>query len=386
MPPSNDKKRDRKPVSLKVLSEYLDLSPATISIVLNDAPRAKSISAPARARILAAAKLMDYRPNTIARSLRMRQTFTIGVIAPELSEGYFTMVMNGINQCLMDAGYIYFVLCHQGRADLIEEYPKLLVNRGVDGLLLVNTTLTETIGQPVISISGHKKLSGVTNIMLDHDHAAKLALKHLRDLGHKRIVFMRGRSEIPDADVRWNSLMSVARKMGVAVYPELCVQLQHTTWSPELGSPIIRELLARTRNFTAVFCFNDIAAVGTVRALADAGLSCPGDVSVMGFDDIAIAMYQVPSLTTIRQPLHRMGETGAQMLLKRIQNAHEDYLDQVLFEPELMVRESTGAARRKVAQRKRVAPFAMPDAAGSKQAKTRSDAVEKAKRHPKGSS
>ena len=117
------------------MAEYLELSPATVSIVLNDAPGAKSIAAATRERILAAAKKLDYRPNTIARSLRMRQTLTIGVIVPELSEGYFTMVMNGVEKTLMEAGYIYMVLCHQGKADLIEEYPRLLLKRSVDGFI-----------------------------------------------------------------------------------------------------------------------------------------------------------------------------------------------------------------------------------------------------------
>jgi LacI family transcriptional regulator len=340
-----DRKKENRPISLKVMAEYLDLSPATISIVLNDAPGAKSIAPATRDRVWAAAKKLDYRPNTIARSLRMRQTLTIGVIVPELSEGYFTMVMNGVERSLMEAGYIYFVLCHQGRADLIEEYPRLLLKRAVDGFLLVNTTLTEQVNQPVVSISGHTKSPGVTNIVLDHDRSAILALKHLRDLGHKRIAFMKGQRQVSDTDSRWNSIVEIARSMGIAIYPELCVYLEQNSWSPELGYPVVRDLLKRTQDFTAIFCFNDIAAMGAVRALADAGLSCPGDISVIGFDDIASAMYMTPSLTTVRQPLLRMGETAAQLLLRRIQNPAEAYPDTVTFEPELMVRESTGAAR-----------------------------------------
>ncbi len=339
------RKQEHKSVSLKVLSEYLDLSPATISIVLNNSPRAKSISPASRERIVAAAKLFDYRPNTIARSLRMRQTFTIGVIVPNLSEGYFTMVMNGVEQCLLDAGYISLVLCHQGRTDLIEEYPRLLLNRAVDALLLVNTTLSEAVPQPVVSISGHRQVPGVTNIVLDHDRAARLALKHLRDLGHRRIVFMRGPPEIPDSERRWQSIVDVAKRMEMAVHPELSLQLQASSLTQELKCQAMRDLLARTRDFTAVFCFNDIAAIGTLRATADAGLRCPRDVSVVGFDDIAGAAYHLPSLTTIRQPLFEMGQTAVEILLKRIQHPHEPHSESLSFEPELIVRESTGAAR-----------------------------------------
>jgi len=340
-----EKPKENRPVNLKVMAEYLDLSPATVSIVLNNAPGAKSIAPATRERVLAAAKKLDYRPNTIARSLRMRQTLTVGVIVPELSEGYFTMVMNGVERTLMEAGYIYMVLCHQGRADLIDEYPRLLIKRAVDGFILVNTTLNETVNQPVVSISGHKKMKGVSNIVLDHDRAATLALKHLRDQGHKRIVFMKGQKHIPDSESRWESILRVAKTMGVTVHPELCVYLEANSSSPELGYPVIRDLLAKTRDFTAIFSFNDIAAIGAVRALADVGISVPGDVSVVGFDDIASAMYQTPSLTTVRQPLHKMGEAAAQLLLKRIAKPGDAYPDTMTFEPELMVRESSGAAR-----------------------------------------
>lgn len=345
MPSGADKKKENRPINLKVMAEYLELSPATISIVLNDAPGAKSIAPATRERVWAAAKKLDYRPNTIARSLRMRQTLTIGVIVPELSEGYFAMVMSGVERCLMEAGYIYFVLCHQGLPDLIEEYPQLLLKRAVDGFLLVNTTLSEPVNQPVVSISSHKRIQGVTNILLDHDQSAILALKHLRDLGHKRIAFMKGQSQVSDSDVRWTSITEIARSIGIVIYPDLCVYLEVNSSSPELGYPIIRDLLKRTRDFTAIFCFNDIAAIGAVRALADAGLSCPGDISVVGFDDIASAMYMTPSLTTVRQPLQQMGETAAQLLLQRIQNPSGSYPDTVTFEPELMVRESTSAVR-----------------------------------------
>jgi len=345
LPKKPQKMQDGRPISLKVMAEYLDLSPATISLVVNNAPGAKSIAPATRERIMAAVKKLDYQPNSIARSLRTRQTFTIGVIVPEFSEGYFTMVMNGVEEYLMQAGYLHYVVCHQGRPDLIDEYPRLLIKRSVDGFLLVNTSLNEPVNQPVVSISGHREMPGVTNVVLNHDRSATLALKHLYDLGHRRIAFMKGQRHALDSETRWNSIAGIARGMGIQLVPELCVYLEANSWSPELGYPVIRDLLERTRDFTAIFCFNDIAAIGAVRALADAGLSCPGDFSVVGFDDIASAMYHTPSLTTVRQPLHRMGQTAAQMLLRRIQFPKEAYPETVTFEPELMVRESTGAAR-----------------------------------------
>jgi DNA-binding LacI/PurR family transcriptional regulator len=337
---------DDRPVSLKTLAEYLELSPATISLVVNDAPGAQSIAPKTRERVLAAAKKFNYKANFLARSLRTRQSFTIGVIVPEFSEGYFTMVMNGVEEHLLQAGYLHFVVSHQGRFDLIDGYPRLLTERAVDGFILVNTLLREPVKVPVVAISGHKKMRGVANVMLDHDHSAMLALQHLYDLGHRDIAFMKGQPHALDSEPRWESICQLAESIGICIRPELCVHIRTNSWSPELGYPIIRDLLAERQDFTAIFCFNDIAAIGAIRAIVDAGLRCPQDISVVGFDDIASAAYQTPSLTTIRQPLRRMGEMAAQLLLKRIQTPEATYADTIMFEPELMVRESTAPVRR----------------------------------------
>lgn len=343
-PPAAKPLEEGKRVNLKILAEYLGLSPATVSLVMNNAPGASAIAATTRHRVLEAAKRLDYRPNPIARSLRTQQTYTVGVIVPEFSEGYFTMLMNGIEEHLLQSGYLHFVVSHQGKADLIDEYPRLLHRRSVDGYLLVNTSLSEALSAPVVSISGHSRIKGNTNIVMDHDRAALLALKHLYDLGHRRIAFMKGQPHALDSDSRWEGILAMAKRVGLTIYPELCVYLEANSWSPELGYPIVRDLLARTRDFTALFCFNDIAAIGAIRAIADCGLRCPDDISVIGFDDISSAAYHIPRLTTVRQPLRRMGEMAVQTLLKRIESPKEAYPEVVMFEPELMVRESTGAA------------------------------------------
>jgi DNA-binding LacI/PurR family transcriptional regulator len=330
-----------RPVTLKILAEYLDLSPATISIVLNNSPVAKSIPAATRQRVQAAAKKFAYLPNLHARTLRTGITNTIGVIVPELSEGYFTSVMLGVEQYLLQAGFLYFTVSHRGRPDLKEEYPKMLKGRSVDGFLLVNTELQHEIALPVVAISSHCKVPCVTNVVLDHDFAAKMALRHLYDLGHRRIAFMKGQRFSLDSEARWRSIVSIAKKIGITISPELCIYLEENSWSPELGYPPTRELLSRTTDFTALFCFNDTAAIGAMRAIEDAGLHCPRDISVIGFDDIIVAEYLTPRLTTVRQPLHEMGWTAAEILIKRIQAPDEPHAEEIWFKPELVVREST---------------------------------------------
>ena len=130
---------------------------------------------------------------------------------------------------------------------------------------------------------------------------------------------------------------------GLTVQSELCIFLEKNIWSPELGYPPVRDLLSRTRNFTAIFCFNDTSAIGAIRAIEDAGLNCPSDISVIGFDDIILAEYFNPRLTTVRQPLHKMGWTAAQLLIQRIHSPDEPNPQDVWFKPELIVRESTSS-------------------------------------------
>jgi LacI family transcriptional regulator len=329
-----------RPISLKILGDYLDLSPATISLVLNNAPGVRSIPQETRDRVVAAAKKFDYRPSFYARSLRRRQSFSIGVLVPELSDGYSVLVVSGIEEVLIEEGYFYLAASHRRKADLIEEYPRLLMDRSVEGFIAIDTALQHPLPLPVVAVAGHKKIEGVTNIVLDHRRAAELALRHLHQLGHRHIAFMRGQTFSSDSDDRWKSFMAVARELKLEVHPELVVQLQVNLSSPELGYPVVQQLLAQKKPFTALVSFNDIAAIGAIRAFRERNLRVPEDVSVVGFDDIQGAAFHNPSLTTIRQPLHNMGTTSARILLERLRGKKE-YPEQVAIVPELIIREST---------------------------------------------
>lgn len=342
-------------VNLKMLAEHLELSQTTVSLVLNNSPAARSIPQETRERVQEAARRLNYRPNYFARSLRRSRSMSVGVLAPDLSEGYFTRVMSGVVQELTAAHYFYFTACHDWNRELIEAYPRMLVERAVDGFLLLNTPADRIAAPvPVVAISAHRAAENVTNVVLNHHRAVEAALKHLFELGHRRIVIMRGPGAIPDSEVRWDNIRRVAAEIGLALYDELIVRIEAAGWSieaghhpmaPEIGYRPMQTLLEKTRNFTAVFCFNDIAAIGAIRALKEAGLSVPGDVSVVGFDDIESAAYGTPSLTTVRQPLAEMGKRGAQILLKRIANRAQPFPAEIVMEPEFVVRESTAPAR-----------------------------------------
>ena len=155
---------------------------------------------------------------------------------------------------------------------------------------------------------------------------------------------MKGQEQTVDTDHRWREIMETARAFGLEVHQELLIKLTENSWSPALGYGPVKALLSRTRNFTALFAFNDIAAFGAIRALHEAGLRVPQDVSVIGFDDVLSAPFGIPSLTTIRQPLRAMGQAGAEALLNRINHPKAPYAPKVIMEPELVVRESTTRA------------------------------------------
>ena len=224
-----------KPVTLRTLATRLGLSQTAVSIVLNDSPAAKAIPSATRERILAAAHELHYRPNYLARSLRNKRSMSIGVLVPEISEGYFTLVMNGVEEHLLAAEHFCLLAAHHWQPALLEEHPRMLLERSVDGLLLINTPTPSRMGVPIVSVSGHQAEPGVTNIQLDHKKAALLALKHLAGLGHRRITFMKGQEETVDTEFRWRRIMEIARALGIEIHQELLIRPVENSWSPGVG-------------------------------------------------------------------------------------------------------------------------------------------------------
>src|SRR4029077_115018 len=187
------------------------------------------------------------------------------------------------------------------------------------GFITVDTLIDHPLPLPTIAIPGHRRLEGVTNIVMDHQKGAWLALSHLLELGHTEIAFMKGAEVSPDSEDRWNGIREVAEELGIRMRAELNVQLEGDDATPQLGYPFAKALLSRKRPFTALFAYNDISAIGSIRAFQEAGLRVPEDISVVGFDDIPAAAFHHPSLTTIRQPLQRMGELAAEVLIAKIE-------------------------------------------------------------------
>jgi LacI family transcriptional regulator len=343
-------KQPFKPLTLKELSAVLGLSQSTVSRIVNKEADKYRIARETQKRVLQAVSMYSYSANTVAKSLRLKRTHTIGVIVPEISEGYSTAVLGGIEDELLKDGFFYFVVSHRHRSDLLREYPRMLLARAVEGIIAVDTPVGEDLPAPLVSISGHKHRKGVINIELDHSQAAHLALTHLKALGHKRIAFIKGQALSSDTSRRWQAIVKEAKALDITIDPQLVVQLQGLEPGPGPGFEVTRQLLQAGRPFTAIFAFNDLTAIGAILALREAALRVPKDVSVVGFDDVLAASTNNPPLTTIRQPLRSMGQTAATTLLGIIRGAiPRPHPATITVYPELIVRESTAHAASRAA-------------------------------------
>lgn len=345
-----------KPITLKELAATLELSQSTVSRIVNGEAAAHRIAEETRQRVLHAAALYGYSANAVARSLRQKRSYTIGVIVPEISEGYSTAVISGVEDELLKDGYFYFVVSHRHRPELLHGYPRMMLARSVEGIIAIDTTIEEELPVPLVSVSGHHRRDGGITIELDHRQAAHLALSHLKSLGHRNIAFIKGQAFSSDTNPRWKAIADEARALDLAVDPQLVVQLQSPEPGPGPGAEVTRQLLQAGRPFTAIFAFNDVTAIGAIVALRDAGLRVPKDVSVLGFDDVLAASTNSPPLTTIQQPLRDMGQVAASTLLKLIQDGlPHPHPAAIKVNPKLIVRKSTGY----------VAQYAAPSAASA---------------------
>src|SRR5438067_8024717 len=335
--------RNEDKVTLKTIAERLGLTPGTVSAALNNSPAARSIPQHTKNRIIEAAQALNYRPNFFARTLRLKRTYTIGVIAEEIGDAYGAMVISGIEEYLRKNNYFFLTVIHRHDPKLLQTYAQMLLTRGVEGFITTDTSLTEKLALPTVAVAGHQRVEGLTNIILDHTRAARLALEHLRDLGHEEIAFIRGQTMSSDSTVRWNAICEVAQQLGIRIRPELTIQLEGFDSTPGIGYSFCKQLLARKHPFTALFAYNDIAAIGSIWAIREAGLRVPEDISVVGFDDIPGAAFADPGLTTVRQPLVKMGQIAAQTVVDLIERRGE-YVPEIAIEPEFVIRQSTGPA------------------------------------------
>jgi LacI family transcriptional regulator len=343
-------------VTLRDVAQESGVSPATVSIVLNNAPLARYIPQSTKDRIERAAKKLAYRPKTVSRFLSAKRNRTVGVMVFDITDPFCTLILRGIENTLYQASYLPILTDVHNQRGRFERYLEMLLARPVEALVFVANWLfvdievladLEKRNIPAVMIGRELSSGSISSVMTDNEAGAHLAMEHLYSLGHRKIAFIRGPKMLVDSSPRWRGVRSFARSVGLEIDPALVVDLPDSL-DPnsgfEGGFKLTEELLKHKKRFTAVMAFDDMTAFGAIRGLARAGFKVPEDCSVIGFDDVMPAGLSVPSLTTVRQPMEALGSASVGIVLEAINAAIEEREFEVVHRklaPELVVRESS---------------------------------------------
>jgi DNA-binding LacI/PurR family transcriptional regulator len=347
-------------VTLMDIARACGYSVSTVSIVLSEAPLSQNVAATTREQIRAMAQQLGYHPDAFARSLRRRRSQTIGVLAYDLSDPYCIPIVRGIQSGLHLVHYLPLLMDAQTQRGLFDSYLQMILERRAEGVIVIASWIfdeanllgdIEKNNVPVVIVSRDLTGRGVSSVLVDNEEGGALGMRHLLELGHRRIAVIRGPEQLFDSAPRWMGIQSVAAEAGVQFDSRLVFQLPSVAdpaSSFEGGLDCARRMLASGKTFTAVLAFDDLTALGVVRGLAEAGLTVPQDCSVLGFDDVQQAAVATPGITTIRQPLKEMGLLAAEWMLEAVEvreqgEAQKPESHPRLYKarPELVVRMST---------------------------------------------
>lgn len=344
-------------VTLLDIARESGFSVSTVSIVLSEAPLSQNVAEKTRERIRVIARQLGYHPDAYARSLRRRSTMTIGVLAFDLSDPFCVPLMRGIQEGAHKAGYMPQLMDAQTQRKLFDNYLHTLLEQRAEGVIVIASWVFEEanlLGDirknnvPIVIVGRDLTQREISSILVDNEKGGALAARHLYELGHRRIAVIRGPEEMCDSEPRWAGIQRVAAETGIKLDEKLIFQL-HGVAGPESGFEggvqFAKKMLASRKPFTAVLAFDDLTALGVVRGLSEGGIRVPQDCSVMGFDDVLPAEVATPAMTTIRQPLRKMGLEAAERVLEAIKRGASTQVKATLrlTEPELVVRMSTAA-------------------------------------------
>jgi DNA-binding LacI/PurR family transcriptional regulator len=324
------------------------VSQSTVSRVLNDTPTSVPIAAETRERVQDVAKRLGYRPNPLARGLRGARTMLLGVIVREITDPFFSMAIEALSTEALARGYNVVLGSAHSKADEAIALRAVLETRHCDAIVLLGDMRDEpkfledlrASQTPVIALWHGTELEGVPTVNIDNRAGMVAALDHLLDLGHERIAFIGGRP-LGDIRERRTAYVEHLQARGMAT-PEDYVK--NVTNEPAGGDAALRTLMSLETPPTAVVCSTDHLATGVLHAAAATGLTVPADLSVVGFDDIPMAQFTVPPLTTVHMPVAEMTAVAARLAMDEGEEADSGGVENFVLIPELVVRESTGEA------------------------------------------
>jgi len=344
-------------ITLQDVARKSGFSPSTVSIVLSEAPLSRYVAAQTKERIRKTAEALGYRPDVFARSLRSRRSNTVGVLVFDISDPFCVLILRGIEKALHGTRFMPILMDAHHEREQFEGYLDLLMERRVEGLIVVANWLFDEGGllkttsresMPCVVVGRDVSEQGIGSVIVDNEAGGYMAIKHLYELGHRRIALIRGPEELIDSTRRWKGIERFARESGWKLDP-CCVRQLPDAIDPvsgfEGGVQLTADLLQSKQEFTALMAFDDLTALGVLRALAQAGLSAPRNCSVIGFDDVPLAALSTPGITTIRQPMEEMGAAAARRVLDALHEGKS--LDPALqmLPPALVLRDSTAERR-----------------------------------------
>lgn len=331
---------------IKDVAKLAKVSIATVSRAFNNKP---DVSEKTKKKIFEIAKQIGYKPSIPARTLTKRKTNTLGLIVPDISNPYYGEVVRGIE----DTCHIYdynVILCNaDNRREKEFQYIDILKNRWVDGIIFHSDYFLKEHFEafkskniPVV-LAGRATEMDVAYVTIDNFKASYDAVNYLISLGHERIGIIHGplgcMKETIDSVARLMGYKKALQDAGLALYDELCLEADFKAKGAFLAA---KKMLAGRIKPTAIFAISDMMALGAINAIYDSGLNCPGDVSVIGFDNIDLCEVTRPALTTIAQPMYEIGAMAARMLIKMIENQKTGNIQpkKIILDHKLIIRDS----------------------------------------------
>jgi LacI family transcriptional regulator len=330
--------------TIKDVARKAGVSIATVSYVIN---RSRYVSPDLTERVMKAIEDVGYYPDSVARSLKSKRTSTIGLIVPDNANPFFAEIAKGVEDAGYEAGFSVLLCNSNAMVEREQAYIDLLLSKRVDGVIIAPTSLSiepvkflVDLGIPVAVFYRESGNLDVDSLRIDNLDGAYRATRHLIDLGHRRIACIRPASPDTPSGQRTIGFQKAMEEAGLECAAELMPQGNNRISGGEAGA---RALIESGQPFSAIFSTNDAMAIGAMRALRDAGYRIPDDVSLVGFDDIILARYSEPPLTTIAQPKQEAGAMAFQRILERIQNRHPGGPREFVLETNLIQRRSTAS-------------------------------------------
>ncbi len=343
-------------ITLVDVARESGFSASTVSIVLNDAPLSRYIAAKTKEHIRTVAQKMGYHPDAFARSLRRRRSHTIGVLIFDISDPFCMEVLRGIEHVLYSTSYLPIIMDADNRREQFESYLDMLLERRVEGMVVVANWLFSEVDPlskieknsiPTVVVARDLTSRSIPSVVVDNDAGGYAAMEHLYALGHRKIAILKGPEGLEDSHIRWKGIRRFAKERRLTLNPKLIAQLP-----PDIdpncefasGMKLTAELIDAGEKFSAILAFDDLTALGAIRALWKAGRRVPEDCSVIGYDDVLPAELTTPGLTTIHQPKREMGGMATKLVLNMIETPDSSLPKGKLLQlmpPSLIRRDST---------------------------------------------